>query len=320
MVPDNDDPPVRQPGQDDGAAGMPDDLLPHRVTARHGDVDFVHTEDGLDSGPHRRDCTSRDAPSRPTPMPTTTETRSILRLVDVHKRFGSLLVLDGVSLEIARGRTTVILGASGTGKSVLLKHLVGLLNPDRGEVWIDDERIDHRRESDLVAIRQRFGYLFQHGALFDSMNVGSNVAFPLEQHTDFNAEKRRERVRYVLGLVGLSDLEEKMPADLSGGQQKRVALARAIVLDPDIILYDEPTTGLDPMRADTINELILKLQRELGATSIVVTHDLTSAFKVADRMVLLHEGQVHFDDDPAAFTESDDPIVRRFMLREETAS
>ncbi|MDY7108513.1 MAG: ABC transporter ATP-binding protein, partial [Planctomycetota bacterium] len=216
----------------------------------------------------------------------------IVRLVHITKRFGRSTVLRDVSLEFARRRTVVVLGPSGCGKSVMLKHIIGLIRPSSGEVWFEQSRVDGLSEAKLGPIRRQFGVLFQHGALFDSLSVRQNIAFPLVEHTDLDREARRERVRHVLRLVGLSEVEEKMPAELSGGQQKRVALARAIVLEPKVILYDEPTTGLDPIRADVINELILKLRRELNATSIVVTHDLTSAFKVADEMVMLYDGRI----------------------------
>jgi len=241
-----------------------------------------------------------------------------VRLVNVTKRFGRQQVLTKVSLDFVRGRTTVVLGPSGCGKSVMLKHIIGLIKPSSGQVWYEQTRLDALSEARLGPIRQQFGVLFQHGALFDSLSVGQNVAFPLVEHTDLDREQRRLRVRQVLRLVGLSDAEEKLPAELSGGQQKRVALARAIVLRPKVILYDEPTTGLDPIRADVINELILKLRRELNATSIVVTHDLTSAFKVADEMVMLYDGKILLRGLPDAFRASDAPLVRRFLQGEAT--
>ena len=210
----------------------------------------------------------------------------------VTKSFGPLRVLSRINIEFRRGEVTVILGPSGTGKSVLLKHIVGLLRPDAGEVFFDGKRMDVLEEKDLVEMRTRIGFLFQMGALFDSMSVGENIAFPLLQHTDADADERSERVTRVLRLVGLTGLEPKMPSQLSGGQRKRVALARAVVLDPALVLYDEPTTGLDPIRADVINELILALSKELGISSIVVTHDMASANKIADRMLLLYDGKV----------------------------
>lgn len=238
----------------------------------------------------------------------------LVRLVDVSKSFGSLRVLGGISLDIMRGQTTVIIGPSGTGKSVLLKHIVGLIQPDHGEVYVEDQRIDTMTPAQLVQARMRIGFLFQMSALFDSLTVGENVAFPLVEHTKLKPDERAQRVDRVLRMVGLSGLQSKMPGDLSGGQKKRVALARAIVLRPAMVLYDEPTTGLDPIRADLINELILGLNRRLGMTSIVVTHDMASAAKIADRMVLLYNGKIVADGDWDSLRHSDDELVQRFIL------
>ena len=239
--------------------------------------------------------------------------KPVIRLRGVHKRFGSLNVLNGLDLDICPGETTVILGPSGTGKSVMLKHIVGLLQPDAGEVWFGDERVDQLNESDMVPLRKRIGFLFQMGAMFDSMTVGQNVEFPLVEHTDLNRQQRAERVDRLLKMVGLAKTQNKMPADMSGGQRKRAALARAIALEPEVMLYDEPTTGLDPIRSDVINELILALTRQLGMTSIVVTHDMTSANKIADRMVLLYDGRVAADSDPQSFRRSRNELVQRFI-------
>lgn len=236
-----------------------------------------------------------------------------IRLRGVHKAFGKTVVLEGLDLDIERGRTTVVIGPSGTGKSVLLKHIVGLLRPDRGEVWFDDRRVDQLDESELVAVRMRIGFLFQGGALFDSMDVRGNICFPLREHTKLTREEMDRRCAKVLSLVGMEGVESMMPADLSGGQRKRVALARAIVLEPDVVLYDEPTTGLDPMRADVINELIITLADHLGITSIVVTHDMASANRVADRMVMLYDGRIVADGDPKAFAQVSDDLVQRFI-------
>jgi phospholipid/cholesterol/gamma-HCH transport system ATP-binding protein len=241
---------------------------------------------------------------------------SLIELRNVHKRFGRLVVLNGVSLDIEEGQSLVVIGASGTGKSVLLKHIVGLLRPDEGEVWFDGQRIDTLRERELVAVRKQFGFLFQMGALFDSISVEENIAFPLVEHTHKSHDEIAKIVLQKLTLVGLPQVGKKMPAELSGGQRKRVALARAIALGPRVILYDEPTTGLDPIRSDVINELILKLQRELKVTSIVVTHDMQSAFKVGDRIVMLDHGKVVFDGTPGEIRASEDPIVRRFVQGE----
>lgn len=238
---------------------------------------------------------------------------SLVRLVEVSKAFGPLRVLDRLTLEIENGKTTVVIGPSGTGKSVLLKHIVGLLKPDRGEVWFKDQRVDSMSEAELVNIRRKMGFLFQMGALFDSMNVRDNICFPLAEHTDYSPRQQTERCETVLRMVGLSGIEAKMPAELSGGQRKRVALARAIVLEPELVLYDEPTTGLDPIRSDVINELILSLNRRLGITSVVVTHDMASANKIADRMVMLYDGQVVAQGEPEAFRHADNQLVQRFI-------
>lgn len=241
------------------------------------------------------------------------ESEPLVRLVGLHKSFGSLVVLDGVNLDLHAGQTTVILGPSGTGKSVLLKHIIGLLRPDRGEIYFESRRIDQLRESQWIEVRRRMGILFQMGALFDSMTVAENVVFPLVEHADMSAARRAERCEQVLRMVGLGGIQAKMPADLSGGQRKRVALARAIVLEPSVVLYDEPTTGLDPIRADVINELIVSLAKRTGITSIVVTHDMDSATKIADRMVMLYDGKVIADAHPHQFKQSDNEIVQRFI-------
>jgi phospholipid/cholesterol/gamma-HCH transport system ATP-binding protein len=241
---------------------------------------------------------------------------SEVRVEDLHKSFGRQQVLRGVNLSFPPGKTTVILGPSGCGKSVLLKHLVGLLKPDKGRVWFGSTRIDTLSEPALVPFRRRFGFLFQQGALFDSMSVRQNILFPLREAGFPIDDSANQRVERVLGMVGLTDAIDKYPAELSGGMQKRAALARAIVLGPEVILYDEPTTGLDPIRSDVINELILKLSRALQVTSIVVTHDLASARKVADRMVMLDQGQVVLEDEPERFLASTNPAVERFLKGE----
>lgn len=241
---------------------------------------------------------------------------AVVRVVGLEKRFGFQQVLKGITLDFPRGKTTVVLGPSGCGKSVMLKHLVGLLRPDRGRVYFEADRVDTLPEHQLGPIRRRFGFLFQQGALFDSMSVRDNVGFPLREAGIEDRVWIEERIRQVLSMVGLVEAIDKMPAELSGGQQKRVALARAIVLEPQVILYDEPTTGLDPIRSDVINELILKLARQLEVTSIVVTHDLASAFKVADRMVMLHEGHVVMQGLPEEFRRATNPVVQRFLRGE----
>lgn len=237
----------------------------------------------------------------------------IIELRGVSKRFGALQVLDKVSFKLERGLTTVVIGESGTGKSVLLKHIVALLRPDEGTVHFHGERIDVLSERKLVEQRRRFGFLFQMGALFDSMTVAQNVAFPILEHTRRSERDMAETVAEKLRMVGLDGLQDRRPGELSGGQKKRVALARAIALDPEVVLYDEPTTGLDPVRADVINELILKLARELHVTSVVVTHDMTSAYKVADRIIMLYRGKIIADGTPDWYRTSTDHRVRRFV-------
>ncbi len=237
----------------------------------------------------------------------------IVELVNVHKRFDDLVVLDGINLALKPGRTTVIIGESGMGKSVILKHIIRLLTPDRGEVYFKGRRIDNLPDRELAKVRPQFGYLFQLSALFDSMTVGENVGFPIRELTHTRATEVAEIVKEKLTMVGLDGLQSKWPAELSGGQKKRVALARAIALDPELILYDEPTTGLDPPRSDEINELILKLQGELNVTSVVVTHDMASATKVGNRIVMLHNGSFIFDGDAKSIMEVEDPRVRCFV-------
>ncbi len=237
----------------------------------------------------------------------------LLRLVDVHKRFDKLVVLDGIDLSLRRGETTVIIGESGAGKSVILMHMVRLLKPDKGAVYYADKRIDNLPERMLVPIRARFGFLFQQSALFDSMTVEENVAFPVRQHTTRSNKEIADIAARKLEMVGLDGIQSKWPAELSGGQKKRVALARAIALDPELVFYDEPTTGLDPPRADEINELIRKLQREIGVTSVVVTHDMVSARKVADRILMIYEGKFIFDGTPDETMKTTDSRVRCFV-------
>ncbi len=271
------------------------------------DVEFDGRDEGFDQ--HVDDGVSQTQLTDPSADDST----PIVDIRGLYKSFGPTKVLKGIDLAIERGKTTVILGPSGTGKSVLLKHIVGLIKPDHGEVYVDGTRIDTLSEIDLVSVRKRIGYLFQLGALFDSMSVADNVAFPLVEHTRMDASEREASVQRVLGLVGLDGVQDKNPAALSGGQQRRVALARAVVLEPSMVLYDEPTTGLDPVRADLINELILALTKKMGITSVVVTHDLVSANKIADRMLLMHEGRIICDGSPEQVRAADNAIVQRFI-------
>ncbi len=240
--------------------------------------------------------------------------KMLFELRGISKSFDKIKVLNDLDFQIEGGKTTVVIGPSGCGKTVLLKHLILLLRPDEGVIFFDGRRIDMLSESKMVEVRRRCGFLFQAGALFDSLTVSENIAFPLWQHTKMEPEKITETVREKLELVGMTRFEDRLPAELSGGQKKRIALARAISLSPEVILYDEPTTGLDPIRADTINELILKLQRELNITSIVVTHDMNSAYKIADRIVMLGEGRIIADGTADQIRTSTNPRVQRFIL------
>ena len=238
----------------------------------------------------------------------------VLVLENVTKKFDTNVVLDNVSLVIGEGKTTVVIGPSGCGKTVLVKHLIVLLRPSSGKVYFRKQRIDNLGESELNKIRTHYGFLFQGGALFDSLSVFENIVFPIRQHykiTDW--KKIEELVKAKLAMVGLDGFQNYYPANLSGGQRKRVALARAIALNPEVILYDEPTTGLDPIRADVINELILKLQRELSVTTVVVTHDMTSAYKIANRIVMLHNGKIIADGDAEHIRNHPHPTVQQFI-------
>jgi len=237
----------------------------------------------------------------------------MIRVRGLKKRLGSKQVLDGVDLDIPDGQTVVVMGRSGTGKSVLLKHIIGLMHPDEGEIEVDGKPTAALGENQLNEVRKRFGMLFQGAALFDSLTVGENVALPMREHTRLPDAEVRRRVTERLDWVGLQGVEEMKPASLSGGMRKRVGLARALAMDPAYILYDEPTTGLDPIMADVINRLIRSLQKRIGVTSIVVTHDLRSAYHVGDVMAMLHEGHVVFTGTPEELHAADDPFVRQFV-------
>jgi len=243
-----------------------------------------------------------------------TNPNGILEIRNLTKNFGTNLVLDNISLKIEEGKTTVVIGPSGCGKTVLVKHLIVLLRPNSGEVFFKNRRIDNLNENELNKIRTHYGFLFQGGALFDSLSVLENIIFPLRQHCKItNWREVEELVKAKLSMVGLDGFQNYYPSNLSGGQRKRVALARAIALNPEIILYDEPTTGLDPIRSDIISELILKLQRELDATTIVVTHDMTSAYKIADRIIMLHNGKIVADGDTDHIRKHPHPVVQQFI-------
>jgi phospholipid/cholesterol/gamma-HCH transport system ATP-binding protein len=237
----------------------------------------------------------------------------MILLENIHKSFNGLSVLQGVDLEIGEGETMVILGQSGCGKSVLLKLILRLLSPDIGRIIIDDEDTTGFDETAMMHVRLKFGMLFQSAALFDSLTVADNVSYMLGEHTAMSKGEIADRVEEVLSFVNLSGAQEKMPADLSGGMKKRVALARALAFEPRYILYDEPTTGLDPLTAKTINELIRHTQESLDVTSIVVTHDLISAFHVGDRFALIRDGVARFHGTPDEFKASTDPFIQDYL-------
>jgi phospholipid/cholesterol/gamma-HCH transport system ATP-binding protein len=238
---------------------------------------------------------------------------ALIELRGVSKRFGTNQVLDGLDLRIERGETMVVIGGSGTGKSVLLKHIIGLLRPDAGQVVVGGVDVGGLRGVALKEFRKGFGMLFQGAALFDSLRVSENVAFGLREHARLPEDQIRERVREKLALVGLRDVEHLWPAELSGGMKKRVALARALAMEPKILLYDEPTTGLDPIRADAINDLIVELRDRLKVTGVAITHDMTSAYKIADRIAMLYKGKIIAVGTPGEIRGSADPVVRQFI-------
>ena len=237
----------------------------------------------------------------------------MIEIQNIHKWFGTQHVLRGVNLTIKEGETLVIIGRSGCGKSVLLKHIMAILEPDEGDIKIDGQSMFSMLPEQQDQCRLKLGMLFQGAALFDSLTVRENVGFSLIEHTKLSDEVIDEKVREKLRLVGLAGIEELMPASLSGGMKKRVGLARAICNEPKIILYDEPTTGLDPINADVINDLILRMQKQLKVVSIVVTHDMTSAYKVADRIAMLYDGRIIAVGTPAEIKNSKDPIVQQFI-------
>jgi phospholipid/cholesterol/gamma-HCH transport system ATP-binding protein len=237
----------------------------------------------------------------------------VIKLVDVYKSFGTKDVLSGFSLEVLEGETMVIIGYSGTGKSVAIKHIVGLLDPDAGEVWVDGMRVDRLGRRELSELRARIGYVFQFAALFDSLTIGENVAMGLRKRSGLSEREIRDRVNDTLELVDLPGVENRFPAELSGGMRKRVGIARAIALRPKYILYDEPTTGLDPVTSAVINELMIRMREKLGVTSIVITHDMKSAFDVGSRIAMLYEGSIRQVGTVDEIKRSTDPVVRQFI-------
>ncbi|HOK07052.1 MAG TPA: ABC transporter ATP-binding protein [Syntrophales bacterium] len=237
----------------------------------------------------------------------------MIQIIDIHKSFGRQKVLDGVDLDIEAGKTTVIIGRSGGGKSVLLKHIIGLLKPDRGQILVEGVDITKLNDRDLNEIRKKFGMLFQEAALFDSMTVGDNVAFPLREHARMSEAEIREIVADRLRAVGLSGVEAKMPSELSGGMRKRVGLARAIAMRPRIVLFDEPTTGLDPVMTEAINQLIIDTQRNYDLTCVVISHDIQSIFRIGHRIAMLYEGKIVASGTPDEIRASQNPVVRQFL-------
>jgi phospholipid/cholesterol/gamma-HCH transport system ATP-binding protein len=242
----------------------------------------------------------------------------MIELRNVHKAFGKQIVLNGVDFEVREGETVALLGPSGTGKSVLLKHIIGLIRPDVGEIYVDDKDVSHLKRKELSNLRSEIGYVFQNGALFDSMNVFENVRLGITDENKYgDLEYCRQRVAECIRLVNLpADTIEKYPAQLSGGMRKRVGIARAIAGNPKYLLYDEPTSGLDPVNADIIDSLVQRLDNELGVTSVMVTHDVRGAFRVADRLALLSEGKIVMQGTPQEFLESKNPKVREFLERD----
>lgn len=237
----------------------------------------------------------------------------MIEIRNLCKSFGEHPVLINVNLSIKRNRTRVILGLSGSGKSVLMKHMIGLLQPDSGQIIVDDEDITQLGHDELLKVRRKFGMVFQQAALFDSMSVAENVAFPLREHTRMSDNEIRERVDNKLELVGLQEAREKFPSELSGGMRKRVGLARAIILDPTCVLYDEPTTGLDPVTTDNVDNMILDANQRLKVTSVVISHDVGSALKVADDIAVIHEGHIIEDCPASRIRESSHPFVQQFL-------
>lgn len=237
----------------------------------------------------------------------------MIEFKNVYKAFGENIIYNDFNIKISTGERFVIIGQSGVGKSVLLKHIVGLILPDKGSVIVDNINIVTAKSSKIFKLRKNFGFVFQGGALFDSMTVGENIALPLVEHSKLSNKEIKKKVLEKLDMVGLNDTENLTPVELSGGMQKRVAIARAIVMDPNYILYDEPTTGLDPILADKINELIIDLNERLNTTSIVVTHDISSAYSVATKISMLYKGKIIFSDTPDKAKKTTNPYLKQFL-------
>ena len=250
-----------------------------------------------------------------TPSEVSANPASAIRIQGLEKAFNGRTVLAGVNLEVKKGETLVILGRSGCGKSVLLRHVLGLLRPDAGEVRVFGQDLAEVAPRRLRELRLRFGMVFQSGALYDSLSAVENVEFALLEHRVMGAKEARDRARECLALVGLEGIEDRLPSALSGGMRKRVALARAIAMKPDVILYDEPTTGLDPMTSDQINALMVKLKNSLGVAAIAVTHDMNSALEIASRIALMDEGKIRCVETPEGARRSADPLLRQFLSK-----
>lgn len=237
----------------------------------------------------------------------------MIEIIDLHKSFGNHHVLKGVNLKVEKGESMVVIGGSGSGKSVLLKHIIGILRPDKGNILIDGIDITKLNERELYEIRKKFGMLFQMAALFDSLTVWENVGFALIRQKKIKDEDVRKIASEKLRLVGLVNVEDLMPSELSGGMKKRVGLARAIAHEPEILLYDEPTTGLDPIMADAINDLIIEMKNKLSVTSVAITHDMNSAYKIADRIAMLYDGRIIGTGTPDEIKNTEDPIIKQFI-------
>ena len=242
----------------------------------------------------------------------------MIKVIDLHKTFEGKHILKGIEFSVNSGETLAIIRKSGSGKSFLLKHLIGLLKPDAGEVWLDEKLISILSFRKLQRVREKIGMVFQSGALFDSMTVGENIALALKKLTKLSGKEIQERVAESLLSVGLEGTDKMMPAELSGGMKKRVGIARAIAIKPEYMFYDEPTTGLDPVMTDSINRLIKKFRYDNTITTVIVTHEMLTVYKVVDRVILLHEGKVHYDGTPNEMKKSDDLVIKQFITGDST--